>query len=354
MKVLVISFRTTGLLKDMYEEYCLHWSSMCELYCLTNDNVRQEDLNAEKCLNLHYRRNEPTSYLSPKKICQAKKFIDDINPDVVFFFSPHPNNIPLIRFASKYCLVAQVHNPIPHSGTKISERIISEIQKRLYAKYCDHIYVAGEKLKEDLNAKYNIANDRITSRKFAALSNLVSNKTIDNKDIYDVIFFGRIEAYKGIDVLIDSLKYINRRIHVLIVGKGKPYFQVSQDYSDITFINEFVSDKDLAKMISNSKIVVMPYKDATGTSTVIQAFSYGKPVIATNVGVFPEYVGSGGVIVEPNNAKELGYAIGKVLDDESLRNELGLNGYKAYKEDFSITKFCKFYINSFEELLRKS
>ncbi|MGP8310850.1 glycosyltransferase family 4 protein [Enterocloster aldenensis] len=351
MKLLVISFRTTGLLKEMYEEYCRGFSSFVDLYCLTNDNINDSSLNAIETCHIRFKRQEPWSYLSLFKINRAKKFINKVQPDIVMFFTPHPDNIFLIKYASKYPLVAQIHNPLPHSGTALTEKIISGIQKKLYFKFCDGIFVSGEKLKDDIVSHYLVNPEKIHSYKFAALSNLKNYEYKIQEEIYDVIFFGRIEYYKGIDILLESLKYSHNHLKVLIVGKGKPYFEVSQEYADVQFINEYVSDKKLAEMIIQSKIVVMPYRDATGTSTVIQAFSFGKPVISSNAGVFPEYVGNGGLVVPKDSPMALAQAIDILIDDSKKRYDMGKIGLSYMQEDFEINKFCKRYIKDFEQIL---
>ncbi len=354
MKLLIISLRTTGLLKEMFEEYCLEWSKMAEVYCITNDNVELSFLDIGRVLNLHYRRKEPLSYFSIEKIKRAKEFMDNIKPSIILFFTPHPDNIFLVKYAAKYPVVCQIHNPLPHSGTKITERIISAIQKKLYFKYCKRIFVAGESLKNDLVQHYGIAEDRIYSHKFAALSNIPQIPKTAGNEKYDVIFFGRIEPYKGINVLIDSLKFTHHCRTVLIVGKGKPYFSTVSDQAEITFVNEYVPDDKLAVLIAESKMVVMPYLDATGTSTVIQAFSFGKPVIATNVGVFPEYVAEGGIIIQPNNPKQLAKAIDKLIENDELRVNIGKFGNKKLKSDFDIITFCKDYIIEFEKVIKNN
>ncbi len=350
MKLLIISLRTTGLLKEMFEEYCHEWTKLSDVYCITNDNVQDESLGTANVLHLHYRRKEPWSYLSLSKVIKAKRFIDQVKPDLILFFSPHPNNIPLIKYASYYPLAVQIHNPVPHSGTKITERIVSEIQKKLYFKYCDKIFVSGKRLKQELIETYNVDSDKIFSRKFAALSNLINNDLIDTDEKYDIIFFGRIEYYKGIDILLDALKYTSKKYSCLIVGKGKPYFEVGKD-TNVTFINEFVPDDKLAEMIQQSKVVVMPYRDATGTSTVIQAFSFKKPVISSDAGVFPEYVSDGGLVVEKNNPIELAKAIDELVDDPMRRKKMGEIGYSYLKDEFEISHFCKDYLNEFKKIV---
>ena len=347
MKVLLISLRTTGLMKELFEEHCKTFSKLAEVYCITNDNVEDRSLgNVAECLHLRFKRKEPWTYFSIKKIHQAKAFIDRVNPDVVFFYTPHPDNLFLIDYVKDRHVVAQIHNPLPHSGTSFMERMISGAQKKKYFKHCDAIFVCGNKLKQDLIENFDYPAERIHPIKFGALSNLTCvEESLD--EVYDVVFFGRIEYYKGIDVLLDSVQYLHQRIKILIVGKGEPYFETDNVNADVSFINEYVDDFTLARMIQQSKIVVMPYRDATGTSTVIQAFMFKKPVVATDVGVFKEYIGEAGTTVPANNPKKLAHAIEELLKDDDRRIALGIRGFGYLSDEFNIENVCRQYIDVF-------
>ena len=354
MKLLVVSLRTTGLMKEMFEEYCRTWSKMADLYCITNDNVSDKSLNAKKVLHLRFKRKEPWTYFSVSKIFQAKQFIKEVFPDMVLFFTPHPDNIFLIKYASKFHVSAHIHNPLPHSGTGFFEKLISKCQKQLYFKYSDIIFVAGESLKNDLINHFSIPGEKVHSVKFAALSNLVTDGTdIDVCENIDVIFFGRIEYYKGIDILIDATNYTKHHLSVVIVGKGKPYFDINNANAKVTFFNEYVEDSKLAELIRKSKLVVMPYRDATGTSTVIQAFLFRKPVIASDAGVFPEYIGKGGMVFRCNDSEKLANAIDYLLDNDKVRKKMGEIGFKSVGSEFNIEKNCGEYIKCFEKIIDK-
>lgn len=352
MRLLVVSLRTTGVMKETFEDYCKMWSSMVELYCITNDNVADEALGAKETLHLHYRRQEPWSYLSPAKIKRAKCFMDRLKPDMVLFFTPHPDNIFLIKAAAKYRVTAQIHNPIPHSGTAITERLISALQKKLYFKYCSAIFVAGQSLKNDLIRCYNIAPEKIYSIKFAMLTSHMVNQpnTKSRAEDTDVIFFGRIEPYKGLDVLIKATKFTKHRLKMIIAGKGKPYFDVSMAQADVQFYNEYIAADKLVEMIKSSKIVVMPYRDATGSITVIEAYNLGKPVVASDVGVFSEYVGDAGITVPPENPQKLAEAIDYLLDHPEVRSQMSITARSYMDTEYELKKNCAVYVNVLQSL----
>lgn len=352
MKLLIISLCTTGVMREHFIEYAKKFSCCFDTYCITNDNISKEELLCKEVLNLSYKRQKKISYFSIKKIKLIKKFIKYINPDRIIIFTPHPTNIPISLFIKKYNVIYQVHDPIPHSGTKLLEKILLKLQHRIYYKISKIILVAGENVKEQVLAstKLKIEN-KIRSVYFALLPSNIFEIPIETKDI-DILFFGRIEYYKGLDILFNALEALNRSINCYIVGKG----DINKAYDDIKipknvkFDNNYVSNKELAKYIMRSKIVVLPYRDATGSMTVGISFYYGTPVIASNVGVFSEYVGDGGIIFEKNNYNDLANKINALLSSEALRVELSSNARNIYRSKFDIDVVIEKNVNILKEL----
>lgn len=140
---------------------------------------------------------------------------------------------------------------------------------------------------------------------------------VKSKDIkYDYIFYGRIEEYKGLEMFIDAFLAFNDEKNLLIIGTGRDEENVKKKISNnprITFINRYVSNRDLAEYIMESKCVVLPYKSATGSQTVAIANYYNRIVMATKVGCFPEYVeeGKNGFFIEDYTVEAMKKAIQK-------------------------------------------
>ena len=116
-------------------------------------------------------------------------------------------------------------------------------------------------------------------------------------------------------------------------------------------IEGFAENDLLISYIKKAKALVLPYHEATGTMAIGQAFYYGTPVIATDVGCFEEYVGDGGIICKHSNAESLAYAIEKYLSDENLQKELSVNAEKVYKDKFTIESVTRQHIKLFESIL---
>ena len=96
---------------------------------------------------------------------------------------------------------------------------------------------------------------------------------------------------------------------------------------NIEFVNEYVSNRQLAEYIMTSRYVILPYRNATGTQTIQLANYYGKMVLATKVGCFTEYIKEGinGYFIDDNTKESLIVAMRKRLEynviDKDKMNE---------------------------------
>ena len=140
---------------------------------------------------------------------------------------------------------------------------------------------------------------------------------------YDYIFYGRIEEYKGLELFIEAFDQIADKKTLLIVGMGRDEKNIKEKIADnprIKFLNQYAENQDLAKYIMMSKCVVLPYKSATGSQTIAIANYYGRMVLATKVGCFPEYIqeGENGFFIENYTVEAMKAALKKTDDYLSI------------------------------------
>ena len=81
----------------------------------------------------------------------------------------------------------------------------------------------------------------------------------------------------------------------------------------------------MGELFQRASIVVLPYIEGSQTGIIPIAYSFKKPVIATNVGSISEVVEDGvtGFIVPPRDSHALADAIIKILKDDDLRKRDG-------------------------------
>ncbi len=186
----------------------------------------------------------------------------------------------------------------------------------------------------------------------------IQKKNYFKKDLC-LLFLGRIEKYKGIDTLVDAyevLKSKNYNIRLIIAGKGKIEDSLKEKINklNIELRNYWLSYEEIEELLNKTDILVAPYKEATQSGVAIFSLAYNIPIIATNVGAFPEYIQNGvnGLLVKPNDPLDLAEKIEILYKNRELLDEL-TNGIveksKEFEWDYLVTKL----LNLYEEYISK-
>ena len=131
-----------------------------------------------------------------------------------------------------------------------------------------------------------------------------------------LLFFGFIRNYKGLDILLDSMKILQQNpatsnIKLLIAGE---FYEDRRKYDEqiarlgianrLILRTDFISDSEVKYYMCAADVVIQPYRSATQSGVTPLAYHFEKPMIVTNVGGLPSLVPDGkvGLIAEPNAA----------------------------------------------------
>lgn len=225
---------------------------------------------------------------------------------IFIFFDNALINLFLFYFLRKFEIEYSlwIHDPQLHDGENKQAYFIRFLISKLVFPKIDNIFVAYSEGANLLASEYNIPVENINVIKFPGMMDLEFNDLrYEERKLteyeYDLLFFGRIEKYKGIEILIEALeiliqKHIN--IKLLIIGKGQDEELIKLkilDNKNVTFINEYMPNRKLAEYLINCRWVILPYTNATGSLHVQIANYYNKPVLATKVGCFKEDIKDG-------------------------------------------------------------
>jgi glycosyltransferase involved in cell wall biosynthesis len=231
------------------------------------------------------------------------------------------------RIPSKPKLIFICHNVMPHESG-----LLDKVLLRIALSSGDGYIVHAESDEKRLLEIFPDARVRVTP--IPTFADLVDGvpapipATIpDNRPM--LLFFGFIRPYKGLDVLLEAMPQVleKRLVHLLIAGefwRGKEDYldQINQlDLSaDVTIVDRYLTNQELAACILRSDVVVLPYRNATQSAVVQVAFGLGKPVITTAVGGLTDVVSDGqtGIIVQPNDPNGLAEAISRYFEDNLM------------------------------------
>lgn len=272
----------------------------------------------------------------PQNILIKFKLIDQIrkiNPDVIVMTS-QPDMFDCLIYIFRNKLVLTVHDPFPHTGENSRRRAFF---RSLAFKTIPKFVLLNGKQKDKFQKYWRLVDKQISVNRIGVYecTNLFLQKNtnkLGGKYSQNVLFFGRISPYKGIEYLLEAMKMVHKElpeVTVTIAGSGKMYFNIAP-YVNLSYVdirNRFIEMTEMVELLNRCSVVVCPYTDATQSGVVLTSYAMEKPIIATNVGAMSEYIESGktGCLVPPRDAASLARTLIKVLSDTALLRNMSDN-----------------------------
>lgn len=172
-----------------------------------------------------------------------------------------------------------------------------------------------------------------------------------------ILYFGRLSKEKGIFTLLKAMKNIPN-IELKIVGDG-PDFNSFVKYTNENSINNvsFIGpkwDKELEPIIKDCEFVIVPSEwYEPSPYAVLQAFSYGKPVIAANIGGLNDLIinNKNGKLFEVGNADSLSQTIDILMPDKDMIREMGVTARAILETKYNPERYYNDTINLFTKLI---
>ncbi len=153
-----------------------------------------------------------------------------------------------------------------------------------------------------------------------------------NTDGPVVLFFGLLRPYKGLDVLLRAWREMESRppgsrppAELWIVGM--PRMDVTRLLADappnVRLVPRFIPDAELPAYFTRADLVVLPYLEADQSGVLFTALAFGKPLLLSDVGGFPEVAATGAARAVPaGDSAALGEALRELLADPAARSAM--------------------------------
>lgn len=123
----------------------------------------------------------------------------------------------------------------------------------------------------------------------------------------------------------------NKKVKIKILGNGD-YREILQKDINLNGLEDKIEllgyQKNIERFYNNSDIYFSLSEHETFGMSILEATEFGLPIVAFNVGGIPEIVvnNHNGKLVDVNNLDEFANAICELMDNESLRINMGKNG----------------------------
>ena len=251
-------------------------------------------------------------------------------PDVIHV-QEQPDPLTSIVVATLRHLVPialTVHDPKPHAGRDTAnamrwDRYRQDVRRAASLYHVNGRYCAG------LMAEVGVPGRPVVTT-FHGVILTPDGAGVASPTERRVLFFGRMEEYKGLDVLLEAVRELNGRgvaLDLVLAGRGPELDRLDpaiRCLPNVTVVNRYLTPGEAVDEFQRATVVVLPYREATQSGVVAAAFANGRPVVASEVGGLVDVVRHevNGLFVPPGSVLALADALHRVLDDAELRTRL--------------------------------
>ncbi len=173
-----------------------------------------------------------------------------------------------------------------------------------------------------------------------------------------ILFFGLLRPYKGIDTLLEAFRKV-KGAELWIAGNPRMDIEplralAAEAPGRVRFLPRFVEDAEIPAILRRADIVVLPYRDAEHSGVLYAALAFGKPLVLSAVGGFPDVAQKGAAqLVPPEDPVALATVLVDLVDDESARTELGKAAALAAASSYSWDEAASQTLALYRELIEK-
>jgi len=244
--------------------------------------------------------------------------------------------IPMIRF-------------IINQATKIS--VANEYERQIFLDFCR-------------DSKIVIVRNGVN------LENMNLNKA-NFREQYNIkkpfiLFLGRFDKVKGIDVLLKAISVIkdesvlsNTKLVIMGVDFGFESQMLAMinemKIEDKVIVIKNHSREAVISAYKQSRFLVLPSRWELSPLTPLEGFMFKKAVISTTAHGIPYTIKDRvqGILIEPENHKSLADAIIELLSDEKKCQEYGLAGYNMVQTECNSVKMTENILNIYQQLVNR-
>jgi glycosyltransferase involved in cell wall biosynthesis len=252
-------------------------------------------------------------------------------------------------------LVFTAHNV--NAGRRDSkDTILNRLSLRSQYALANRIFVHTERMKREIVEEFSIREDKITVIPYG-INNAVPSTALTAAEAKaelgigerekTILFFGQISPYKGLDFLASAFAQLlaqDASYRLVVAGQPKPgagqYWADVRtslaraiDQGRVTLDIRHIPDDKAEVYFKAADILVLPYREIFQSGILFFGYSFGLPVIVSNVGSLAEdvVVGRTGFVCRPEDADDLARTIQRYFESDLYKDLDSRRGWiKAY------------------------
>lgn len=246
---------------------------------------------------------------------------------------------------------------------------VNFVVKRSKFVLCNSNYTLSKVLVDNISKKFKVIPPGVDTERFRLLANksvFFNREREIPKNRPLVLSFGRLIEWKGFQHLIDAMDLIQTDPlpYLLIGGRGPLRKQLENQVHKkglqdrIKFLGQ-IPYENIHYYYNAIDIFVLPsIIDREGNTeglgvVLLEALACGTPCVASNVGGITDIIkdGKNGFLVKPGNPEALAERITELIEDDSLRRRMGVEGRKFIENNFSWQAKARELLNLYQNLI---
>jgi alpha-maltose-1-phosphate synthase len=227
-------------------------------------------------------------------------------------FTADPRALALLPHAPT---VLTIHDPAPHPGQPQARTALKRWFHRAadegWRRRAEVIVVHSERLRDQVTLRRH-------QRCVIVPHGLDLHEPLTPPRSPSVGFFGRLEPYKGLEVLARAMPHVweaRPDVELKIAGSGTASVPLTDPR--LSLQRAYLPEAEIEAFFASVSVAVLPYTEASQTGAGSQAVGFGVPVIASRIGALPDLALDESYVVQPGDARALSAAILRHLDDGS-------------------------------------
>jgi glycosyltransferase involved in cell wall biosynthesis len=238
-------------------------------------------------------------------------------------------------------------------------------QRRAYERF-DAIVVHSHRGRERLVVELGVDAERVHVIEHGAFTYLAERApgapapaAPHRTDKPVVLMFGLLRPYKGIDILLNAWRGVDGQppiedAELWIAGLPKMDIAPLKRTAPpgVRFDDRFIDERELPAYFERADLVVLPYLQADQSGVLFTALAFGKPLLLSDIGGFPELEQTGAArIVPAGDARALGAALRELLGDRATLTKMCVKARAATQELYSWQAVADKHLRLYERLL---
>lgn len=299
------------------------------------------------------RARNPGNFFFYNKVANKMR---NFKPDIVYSCQVDPFwFFSLFLIVRPKIKVIGIHDVKKHSYGFDPVKSLIQLMKDSFVKYYTTAFTFSSNQRDLFRMKYG-SESIMVGMAYKSYGNAIDIPSRINEGI-NLLFFGTINKYKGLDTLIQSIEKLYtggiKNIRLTIAGKGG-YFESNckQLIKTPKLYNlkvRFIDNSEIPVLFSSHHFLVLPYRDATQSGPLLTALNYNLPIIAPEFGCFIEtYSSDSAFFYEPGKLTEKLREVSSITQSEYDKMRTLIS---SFKENFSEEIIAKNYIKAFRSLI---